>query len=170
MSKIIIINSLRFILLILLQVLVLNNVNLGGYINPYVYVMFVLLLPFETPKWLLLLSAFLIGLSIDLFMGSMGMHAAATTFMAFLRPSVSRIIHSRREYEPSIKPGINDLGIKWFLSYTLLLVFAHHTLLFFIEAFRFEEFFSILNRIFLSTIVSSLLIILLNLLVKKERK
>jgi len=170
MNRDIIINALRFILLILLQVLILNNVNLGGYINPYVYIMFILLLPFETPKWLLLLSAFFLGLSIDLFTGSIGMHAAASTFMAYLRPFVSRIVHSRREYEPSIKPGINDLGIRWFASYTLLLVFAHHMLLFYLEVFRFEEFFSTLFQIILSTLVSSLLIILLDLLVKKDKK
>jgi len=169
MSKDIIINILRFILLILLQVLVLNNINLGGYLNPYVYVMFILLLPFETPNWLLLLSAFVLGFTIDIFTASMGMHAAAATFMAFLRPSVSRIIHSRKEYEPGIKPGINDLGIRWFFSYTLILVFAHNLLLFFVEVFRFEEFFTTMSRVILSTMLSTLLIILINLLVKKDK-
>ncbi|RUA32491.1 MAG: rod shape-determining protein MreD [Bacteroidetes bacterium] len=170
MNKEIIINIIRFILLVLLQVLILNNINLGGYLNPYVYVMFILLLPFETPKYLLLISAFAIGFSIDLFTGSMGMHAAASTFMAFMRPTVSRMIHSRKEYEPGIKPGINDLGIQWFISYTLLLVFAHHFVLFFIEAFRFDEFFSTLSRIVLSTLLSTLIIIILDLLVKKDKK
>jgi len=169
MTKDIIINIIRFILLILLQVLVLNHINLGGYLNPYVYVMFILLLPFETPKYLLLISAFSIGFTIDLFTGSMGMHAAASTFMAFLRPSVSRIIHSRKEYEPGIKPGINDLGIKWFVSYTLLLVFAHHFVLFFIEAFRFSAFFDTLTRIVLSTLLSTLLIVILNFMVKRGK-
>ncbi len=169
MTKDIIINIIRFILLILLQVLVLNHINLGGYLNPYVYVMFILLLPFETPKYLLLISAFSIGFTMDLFTGSMGMHAAASTFMAFLRPSVSRLIHSRKEYEPGIKPGINDLGIKWFVSYTLLLVFAHHFVLFFIEAFRFNEFFDTLTRVVLSTLLSTLLIVLLNFMVKRGK-
>ena len=169
MSKNILINILRFVLLILLQVLVLNNINLGGYLNPYVYVMFILLLPFETPKWLLLLSAFVLGFTVDIFTASMGMHAAAATFMAFLRPSVSRIIHSRKEYEPGIKPGINDLGIRWFFSYTLILVFAHNLVLFFVEVFRFEEFFSTMSRVILSTLLSTLLIIIINLFVKKDK-
>jgi len=169
MSKNILINILRFVLLILLQVLVLNNINLGGYLNPYVYVMFILLLPFETPKWLLLLSAFVLGFTVDIFTASMGMHAAAATFMAFLRPSVSRIIHSRKEYEPGIKPGINDLGIRWFFSYTLILVFAHNLVLFFVEVFRFEEFFSTMSRVILSTLLSTLLILLINLFVKKDK-
>ncbi|MFZ4059415.1 MAG: rod shape-determining protein MreD, partial [Ferruginibacter sp.] len=70
-------NISRFFLLILLQVLVFNNMHLNGYINPYVYVLFILLLPFETPQWLLLISAFLLGFGVDLFSDTMGMHTAA---------------------------------------------------------------------------------------------
>jgi len=169
MSKKIIINLLRFIILVLLQVLILNKINLGGYLNPYVYVMFILLLPFETPAWLLLLSSFAIGLSVDIFSGTIGMHAAASTFMAFLRPTVSRLINSKKEYEPGVKPGINDLGIAWFFSYTIVLVFAHHLVYFFLEVFRFEEFFTTLARVVLSTLLSTSLIIALNLLAKREK-
>jgi len=169
MNKDIFINILRFIILVLLQVLILNKVNLGGYLNPYVYVMFILLLPFETPPWLLLLSSFAIGLSVDLFSGTIGMHAAASTFMAFLRPTVSRLFNSKREYEPGVKPGINDLGISWFLSYTLVLVFAHHLVYFFLEVFRFDELFTTLSRVIFSTLLSSGLIVILNLLVKKDK-
>jgi len=170
MSRQIIINILRFIILLLVQVLILNKVNLGGYLNPYVYILFILLLPFETPAWLLLLSSFLMGLSVDIFSGSIGMHAAASTFVAFLRPSVSRMIYSKREYEPGIKPGVNDLGLRWFISYTGILVFAHHLVFFFLEVFRFEELFSTIVRIILSTLLSTLLIVLLDVLTKKEKK
>jgi cell shape-determining protein MreD len=169
MSKQIFINTLRFIVLVLLQVLILNKVSLGGYLNPYVYVMFILLLPFETPAWLLLLSSFFLGLSVDLFSGTIGMHAAASTFMAFLRPTVSRMFNSKREYEPGVKPGINDLGLKWFLSYTLVLVFAHHLVYFYLEVFRFDELFSTFSRVILSTLLSTSMIVILNLLVKKDK-
>jgi len=167
MSKELFINTLRFIVLVLLQVLILNKINLGGYLNPYVYVMFILLLPFNTPNWLLLLSSFAIGLSVDIFSGTIGMHAAASTFMAFLRPTISRIFNSKKEYDPGVEPGINDLGFSWFLSYTLVLVFAHHLVYFFLEVFRFGEFFTTLSRVILSTILTSGLIIIINLLVKK---
>ena len=170
MNKQIFINILRFIILVLLQVLLLNKVNLGGYLNPYVYVLFILLLPFETPAWALLISSFLLGLTIDMFSATIGIHAAAATFLAFLRPSVSRIISSKREFEPGIKPGINDLGYRWFLTYTLILVFFHHLVFFYLEVFRFEEFFSTFSRVILNTLLSTLLIILLDLLVKKDKK
>ena len=170
MNKQLFINIVRFITLVLLQALIFNKINLGGYLNPYVYVMFILLLPFETPKWLLLFSAFFLGLSVDLFSGTIGMHAAAATFMAFLRPSVSRIIRSKREYESGVLPGINDLGIVWFVSYSLLLVFLHHLVYFYLEVFRLSEFFPTLIRVIGSTLLTTAMIVLLDLLFKPEKR
>ena len=93
-------------MLILLQVLVFDNVQIRGYINPYIYVLFILLIPFETPPWLLLISAFLLGFGVDLFSDTMGMHTAASVFMAFCRPGILRMVFSSKDYEIGISPGI----------------------------------------------------------------
>ncbi len=153
-------NLIRFILLVLIQVLILNRINLGGYMNPYLYVLYILLLPFETPKWLLLVSSFAIGLCIDSFSNSYGIHAAASTFMAFSRPAILRMITSKKEYEPGIRPGIKDLGFSWFLTYSILMIIAHHFILFFLEAFRFSEFFITLWRIILNSTLTLSIILL----------
>jgi rod shape-determining protein MreD len=170
MNRLVLGNILRFVVLVLIQVLIFNKINLGGYLNPYVYVMFILLLPFETPKWLLLVSSFAIGLSVDLFSGTIGMHAAASTFMAFVRPAASRIISSRREYESGVLPGINNLGIGWFISWTLLLVFIHHLVYFYLEVFRFSELGTTFIRVVLSTLLTSFMILILDLLFKGEKR
>ena len=99
MRKILFSNSLRFILLIPLQVFVLDHINLGGFVNPYFYILFILMLPFETPGWLLLLLSFLMGFMIDLLSGTPGLHTASSTLIAFLRPVVIKSISSSREYE-----------------------------------------------------------------------
>ena len=83
-------NIIRFVVLILVQVLVLNHINFFGYLDPYLYVLFILMLPFEIPGWMLLISAFLLGLGIDLFSGTSGIHTAASVFMAFCRPAMLR--------------------------------------------------------------------------------
>ena len=75
-----------FVSLVLTQVLVLNHIQFSGFVNPYVFPLFILLLPFDTKGWVLLFSAFFLGLIIDLFNGTMGMQTFATVFMAFLRP------------------------------------------------------------------------------------
>ncbi len=151
---------LRFFTLILLQVLLLDNIQMGGYLSPYFYVIFILLLPFETPKWLLLSLAFIMGLSIDLFNGTPGMHAAASVFMAFLRPFTLKNFSPRDGYETGSFPRIHFYGIEWFTKYAIILVLSHHFFLFFIEAFRFSDIFFTMGRIILNTILTSILIVL----------
>lgn len=153
-------NIIRFFIIILVQVLLLDNVLLGGYLNPYLYVLFILLMPFETPRWLLLVAGFLLGLSIDLFTNTLGMHTAATVLMAFIRPWVLSLFAPRDGYEPDTYPRIRYYGLGWFAGYAAILTFIHHFALFYIEVFHFEYFFSTLLRVFLSTILTTSTIIL----------
>jgi hypothetical protein len=149
-----------FVLLIAFQLLVLNNIRLGGYINPYIYILFIMLLPFETPGWLLLLFGFFTGLTIDAFMGTMGMHSSATLFIAFLRPYVLSNISTRDNTDKKGKPvlSMNDLG--WFVKYTLIMVVIHHLTLFYLEAFTFTHFFATFLRVIISAIITSIFILL----------
>ena len=140
-------NIIRFFIVLALQLLVFNNIQFSGYINPFFYVLFILLLPFETPKWLMLISSFLLGLSVDIFSHSYGMHAAASVFVAFLRPSLIRFIHSKKEYEAGVLPTMGHLGFSWFISYASLLIFIHHFIYFFLEAFRLSDFLNTFYRI-----------------------
>jgi rod shape-determining protein MreD len=160
MTSKVFINIVRFIILVGLQVFILENINLRGYINPYLYIYFILLLPFETPGWLLLIASFLMGFSIDTFVGTMGIHTAASVLMAFARPLIIKAIPSRKEFEPGMKPSISDLGFLWFFTYSLLLVFIHHFALFYLEVFSFTDFFNTLLRVLLSSIFTILLVII----------
>ena len=163
-------NILRMFVLILFQVLVLNNIQVSGYINPYMYVLFILLLPFETPRWLLLISGFAIGISIDLFANTPGMHTSATVFMAFSRPYVLTLLMPHDEYEQSTYPRLYYYGFTWFLKYSLILVFLHHTFLFYVEAFRTTFFFHTMLRVLLSTLFSVFLIILSQFFIYRKQK
>ena len=153
-------NIIRFLVLVLVQILVVNNIQISGYIVPNFYVLFILLMPFETPRWLLLPVAFALGISVDLFTQTPGMHAAATVFMAYLRPWVLEMSAPRDGYEPGSYPRLYYYGFQWFLRYTVILVLSHHFILFYIEVFRFSEFFSTLLRVLLSSLSSVVLIIL----------
>ena len=163
-------NIIRFFIVLALQLLVFNNIQFSGYINPFFYVLFILLLPFETPKWLMLISSFLLGLSVDIFSHSYGMHAAASVFIAYLRPYLIRFIHSKKEYEAGVLPTVGHLGFSWFISYASLLVFIHHFIYFFLEAFRLSDFLSTFYRIIYSSIATIIVIIAEQFLFFKERK
>ncbi len=153
--------SLIFVLLILLQVLLFNNIEFSGFVNPYVYIMFILLLPFEIPSWLLLIISFFTGLIIDFFCGSPGMHASATLLAGFVRPHVLRVISPRDGYEPGSDPSMFIYGFTWFLLYTVIIVLIHHLALFYLEVFRFTDFFRTLLRVILSSLFSISFILLL---------
>ncbi|MBK7131767.1 MAG: rod shape-determining protein MreD [Bacteroidales bacterium] len=152
--------GLIFILLILLQVLLFNNIQFSGYVNPYIYLMFIMLLPVEIPAWLLLLLSFITGGIIDYFSGSPGMHSSATVLAGFVRPYVLRLISPRDGYEPNSDPSMIIYGFRWFLIYTVFIVLVHHTALFYLEVFRFTDFFRTLGRVLLSSAFSITFILL----------
>lgn len=157
-SKIILYNVLRFFLLILLQVLVLNNINLGGFINPYFYIYFILLLPFEIAGWILLLLCFLFGAGIDIFTNTPGLNISACLVMGFARPYIIRAIATGNESAIGDSPSLTNQGLKWFLYYSTSLILIHHFVLFYLEAFRFTEFFLTFIRMILSSIFTLLLV------------
>jgi hypothetical protein len=157
--------------LVLIQVFILNNIRINGYINPYLYVMFILLLPFETPGWILLISSFFLGLSIDMFTHTPGMHTSAAVFMAFCRPGIIRFISGSKGIETGMKPGIKYMGFRWFLTYSFILILLHHIIFFFLEVFRMDEIIQTFFRIILSSISTLILVILVEYLLisGKER-
>jgi rod shape-determining protein MreD len=163
-------NIIRFITLVLLQVLILNNVQFSGYINPYLYVLFILLLPLNIENWILIILAFLLGLSVDIFSDTLGLHSAATVFMAFCRPAIIRLGYKKPDYETTnIIPSIKALGFRWFLTYAFILVGIHHFLLFYIEEFNFHDFFTTFFRTILSIIATLILIILSQFITYKKK-
>jgi rod shape-determining protein MreD len=153
-------NIVRFLVVILFQILVMDNVMLNGYMVPYVYLIFILLMPFETPRWVQLISGFLLGLGIDIFEHTPGIHTAATVLIAFVRPYLLNLLSPRDGYEPDTFPRIHYYGFLWFLKYTLVIVVIHHFVLFYLEVFQLKDFLSTLLRVILSTLLSSATIVL----------
>jgi hypothetical protein len=128
-----------------------------------------LLLPFETPRWLLLVSSFLIGLSVDVLMQTWGMHTFASVFAGYIRPYILKVIAPRDGFDAGTQPGIKHFGFEWFIiKYSAIIVLAHHFILFYLEAFKFHQFFSTLLRVILSTIFTLILITLSQLLIQKR--
>lgn len=167
MIRLLIKYAVMFVALVLIQVLILNQVQFSGFVNPYMYILFVLLLPLNTPRFAVLILAFLLGITIDIFSNTLGIHAAATVFIAFIRPLVIRLI-SDREEDRSEYPGLKQNKFKWFLYYTGLMVIFHHSVLFFLEIFTFSDLVSTLFRILLSSIFSIFVIVLSQYLIFRE--
>ena len=155
--KMVLQNIVSFIVLVLVQVLVLNNIHFMGYINPYIYILFILLCRFVfTPFHLIL--AFVLGLIIDAFSNTYGMHAFSTVLIAFLRPfAVNLFANIEEDTNPT--PSFNSFGIFAFSKYVISLVFIHHTSFFLLEVFSFTAFGHTLLRIVLNTLITTVILL-----------
>ena len=163
-------NIILFVVLVLLQVGVLNQVQLGGFINPYLYILFIILLPIGTPGWLTLVLSFALGISIDMFCNSPGIHASSTVFAGFMRTFLLASMMPRETTEPTDIPNIRLFGAGWFVKYSLMMVIIHHVFLFLVEAFKFSSLHLILWRALLSIVFTMLLIILSQFLFTRNNK
>ncbi|MBP5572544.1 MAG: rod shape-determining protein MreD [Bacteroidales bacterium] len=163
-------NILRFVLLVVAQVLLVNHIRLGGYVHPYIYLIFVMLLSLNMPGWQQLLLGFGTGLVIDLFMGTLGMHAGATTMMAFCRPGIIRLVSGSQKFDNIREPNMVQLDFPWFLRYTLCMVFVHNFTYFMLEGFSFHLIGQALLRILISVPVSTFLILMIIMLFSPTKK
>ncbi len=168
MNSAVIVNIIRFILLILAQVAIFNKINFLGFINPYPYILFIILYPVNGNKNGLLLASFLLGITMDMFSNSGGVHAAACVTLAYLRPSFFKFSFGLSYEYQTVK--INERLTPERFSFILISVLTHHIILFLLEIFRFSFFWNILLRTVLSTIFTLALCILLIYLFKPSKK
>ena len=145
--------SAWFIGLLLLQVLILNNVHIGGYATPFLYIYLIVTMDSETPRNGLMLWAFLLGLAIDLFSDTPGMNAASAVLLAFFRPSLLRLFVSS-DITGNFVPSIHALGSISFLKYAAACLLVHHTALLVLEYFSAANIVLLVLRILSSTLLT----------------
>lgn len=165
-------NIARYFILVFIQVFLLKNMVFYGLNTPYLYILFILLLPFETPNWLLFTLSFLIGLNIDIFNDTVGLHASACVITAFVRVLITSITVQKDNYDSDPEPSLGIMGFRWFFFYALTLTLIHHFFLLNFEVFRFSEIPATLSRVIISSIFTLVLIFISELLFfrTKQRK
>lgn len=168
MNNVITTHIVRFIALVLIQALILNNINFLGYVNPYIYVLFILLYPINNNRMLFLLVSFLLGLSVDLFLDSGGVHAAASVTIAYARPLFLKFAFGMTYEHQTVKISNSEFGQRF--TYFTLLIFAHHLLLFSLEVFNTSKILLILKKTLFSSIFTIILCLLITILFSRKPK
>jgi cell shape-determining protein MreD len=163
-------NALKFFGLFALQVLIVSHFELSYYINPYVHLLFLLTLPNTIPFAALLIIAFLSGLTLDMFLNTTGLHAAASVLIAFIRPFLLNLLTPKGSYEATQNPNINSPGLTWFVGYLLFNTFIYCFFYFMLEVFTFREFHRTFWKIILSTLFSVMLMTMLAYLFSPGKK
>lgn len=154
MNRLAIQNSMRFVGFSLIQILLLNNLDLHGWLDPQFYILFILLLPIRIPSWFVMILSLLMGLLIGAFFNSSGMHAAALVFLGFSRPLLLNILTPRNGYDEVVTPSLRSISNLWFLSYITIACLVHHLVLFSIEIGSFQFLGLILAKTFFSLLLT----------------
>ena len=165
-------NIIRLIVIVLIQVFILNNIPpLHQFIVPYFYFVFLLWLPFKTSRTALLFAAFFLGVFVDMFYKTPGLHAAASLLIGFLRPFVIGLLLPKEVTEwGNEEPSRNTMGPLPYATYIILLTFLHHFYLVFLEWLQFGSFLYFLGKVILTTLVSLLLILVADLFMNRKSR
>ena len=161
-------NIMRFILLLLAQVIICNNINFLGYINPYIYIIFIFLFPIRDNRLVLLLVSFTLGMLVDLFSDSGGVHAAASVCLAYTRPILLKSSFGMLYEHQSIKFSSTEIGS--LISYITFGTILHHLILFSLEIFNISNILLILKKTLFSSIFTILLSLIIIILFSRNRK
>lgn len=163
-------NIIRFALFILVQVFVLAKVPpLHRFIVPYLYFLYILWLPYKMPRAGLMLLAFLFGLGFDMFTKTPGLHAAACTLIAYIRPFIIGILMPKEATEISYsEPSITSMGFMPYVVYVLVLTLVHHAYLVFLEWLQFGSFWYFAGKVLATTAISFLLILITEMLFQRK--
>jgi hypothetical protein len=161
--------SFRFLIIVLLQVLIFKNIYLGRFILLLPYILFIISLPFAANRLLVLGLSLVLGLTIDTFYDSEGLFAAASVLVGFLRYYLLNFLAPRDGFTSTTVPSAQIMGWPLYLTYAGVSIFIHNFTFFYLEIFRFNDFFTTLLKVFLSTIFSLILIMLMQFLFYKNQ-
>lgn len=161
-------NILLFIGLLLLQVTVLNNVLFWGYLNPFLYILFVILYPYRKDRGVFLFLCFLLGLCIDFFTNSGGINAAATLFAGYIRLPLLKYLLRKQEIDFLVF-DITKQPYSKLLPYIAILIFTHSLIIFILEYFSFSYFSTIITRTIATTTFTLILVIFSIILLTRKK-
>ena len=162
-------HGLRFLILAVLQIFVLNGMNFLGYATPFVYIYFLIKLPVNLSKNLVILLGFALGIIIDVFCNTPGINAGAAVLIGFLRPY---LIHAfvTLEVSENRDPSGRLFGMMPFLRYTAVMILIHHIFLLLLESFSLFKWDVLLLRIACCSVFTFVLIWVSEGLTKNDRK
>ena len=163
-------NSIRFVLFLLIQIIILNEVPpLHQFITPYLYFTFLLWLPFGTNRLTLTILGFVLGYSLDVFTNTPGLHAAAATLVGYVRPTILNLLLAQETSEEVNKePSVGTMGWGPFLTYVFLLTFIHHFYLVLLEWLQFGNFTYFIGKVIATSLMSVWLILLVELVMNRR--
>lgn len=160
---------LYFFLFVIFQILIFKNLALYNYALCFIYIGFILLMPFDIPPILLITVSFILGIIIDIFYDTLGIHAGACVLIAYMRPYIINLLTPKGGYDKGTEISISAQGFQWMITYAGIMIFAHHFTLFVFEVWGIKLFFSLLLKTLASTLFTLIIFILFQYLFQSPK-
>ncbi|NBX37926.1 MAG: hypothetical protein EBR54_00740 [Flavobacteriia bacterium] len=160
--------AILFFVFLFAQVFLARNLDFGYGMQLFLLPLFIMLLPFDTGVFMLMLLGFILGILADSLMNSYGLNASSLVLFAYLRPAVFTLFLPKEGYDNLKDPTLSDMGWRWFLLTYGLLLSIYLSWFFFLEVFRISEWFLLLRNTFMSFVVSFLVALVSQLFFRKR--
>ena len=170
MSNRLVKNIVHFIAYIILQVMIFKSFTLFGAASCFIYVGFILLYPFDISRIQLMLLSFLMGLIVDIFYDTLGLHAFVSVLLAYLKPAYLKLITPTGGYENVVRPKLKNFGFSWFILYAYPLIILHHLTLYFTEAGGFSHFGYLMIKAFMSSLFTTIVLVIFQYFSSEESR
>ena len=154
---------IRYIVVMLLQVLLFNQLQLWGVCHPYIYVLCLLMMPITLSHSVSMIIGAIAGLIMDVFCNSLGVHMAACILLMFIRPYlIGLIVNDKDRLNEQI--SLRAIGMEALIKYVVILVLVHHLTVFLLAAWSWHHIGFVLLETLVSSIITILIIIGYNIL------
>lgn len=158
---------ITFFVYLFLQVFFVKELSIFNLAFCFFYINFILVLPINIDRIALLVVSFFLGLGVDVFYQTIGIHSTACILIAFLKPILADLLSSKNEI---VNINIKETGMTWFLSFALILIFMHHLVIFLLLQFSFDRFFNTLLKVVLSTLFTFTVVFILQYIISPQSK
>ena len=158
-------------LLVVFQIFILNNINFLGYANPYLYLIPIITLPYDTPKWILMIVSIYTGILLDLdpINFRLGMHSSILIFIAFIKPTLQKLILNKKTIEERYPLNLKKIGYKNFSLLAISIILIHNSLIFMMEYFVFFNFYILFLKVIISSLITYIVILITQLITLKNK-
>lgn len=153
----------RYIIVMLLQVLLFDQLQLWGVCHPYIYILCLLMMPINLPNIVEMLVGALVGLVMDVFCNSLGVHMAACILIMFIRPYlIGSIVNDKDRLKEQM--SLRAIGMEQLFRYVLTMVLIHHLTVFLLAAWSWQHMGFVQLETIVSGIITTVVIIGYNIL------
>lgn len=169
MSSVFLQRMVRFLILMVVQIAVVNQIHLWNYATALIIGYMVVRFHFGASRIGILLWGFVTGLVFDMFSDTMGVCMASMTFLAMVQPVLLRLFKPR-DVSDDFTPTIKSMGLWLYIPYLIFSMLALHASFYMLEAFSLANWQLTLVAIGGGTLMSTVILLFVEIMINNSKR